>query len=191
KPGTPPEKLVGGVIGGSIVQGVIRVGDEIEIKPGIRIEKPDGTVEYEPLYTRVVSLRFSDLEVKEAKPGGLVAIGTTLDPSLTKADRLVGNVVGKPGQLPPLVNELRLEYKLMERVVGTRELIKATPIRKGEALMLTIGTTISLGIVTHVTKDEVEIKLRRPVVLLPKARVAISRQVRGRWRLVGWGTFKG
>ncbi len=191
KPGTPPEKLVGGVIGGSIMQGVIRIDDEIEIKPGIRIERPDGKIEYEPLYTKVVSLRFSDLEVKEAKPGGLVAIGTTLDPSLTKADKLVGNIVGKPGQLPSLINTIRLEYKLMERIVGTRELIKAEPIRRGEALMLTVGTSISLGIVTHVTKDEVEIKLRRPIVLLPKARVAISRQIRGRWRLVGWGTFKG
>ncbi len=35
KPGTPPEKLVGGVIGGSIVQGKLRVGDEIEIRPGV------------------------------------------------------------------------------------------------------------------------------------------------------------
>lgn len=31
KPGTPPERLVGGVVGGSIIQGVFRVGDEIEI----------------------------------------------------------------------------------------------------------------------------------------------------------------
>jgi translation initiation factor 2 subunit 3 len=190
KPGTPAEKLQGGVIGGSLVQGVLRVGDEIEIVPGIRVEKPSGRVVYEPLQTRVTSLRFGNLEVDEAKPGGLVAVGTELDPSLTKADNLVGNVVGRPGHLPPVRDSLRLEYHLLERVVGTRELLKMPPLRLREPLMLTIGTAITLGIITRLTKDEVEVVLRRPVAVWENARVAISRQVMGRWRLVGWGVVK-
>ncbi len=188
KPGTPPDKLQGGVIGGSILQGVIRVGDEIEIRPGVRIEKAKGRAEYVPLYTEVVSLRFGNIEVKEAKPGGLVAIGTKLDPSLTKADNLVGNVVGKAGHLPPIYTHLRIEYELLERVVGTKELLKVQPIRLKEPLMITVGTAITLGFVTKVSKDEVEVVLRRPVVAWKGARIAISRQVLGRWRLVGWGT---
>lgn len=189
KPGTPPEKMVGGVIGGSIMQGVIRVGDEIEIRPGIRLEK-GGKVTYEPLFTEVVSLKFGDVQVNEARPGGLVAIGTKLDPSITKADNLVGNIVGKPGQLPPVLDSLRVEYHLLERVVGAKELIKVTPIKLREPLMITIGTAITLGVVTRVTKDEFEIALRRPVATMRGARVAISRQVLGRWRLVGWGVVK-
>src|SRR5208337_307308 len=35
KPGTDIDGLLGGVLGGSIVQGVFRIGDQIEIKPGI------------------------------------------------------------------------------------------------------------------------------------------------------------
>ncbi len=190
KPGTPPEKLVGGVIGGSLVQGVLRVGDEIEIAPGVRVEKKGGRVEYQPLRTEVVSLRFDNLEVEEARPGGLVAVGTKLDPSVTKADSLVGNVVGRPGELPPTYNQLRLEYRLLERVVGTKDLVRVQPIRPREPLMITVGTAITMGIVTRVTSDEMEVVLRRPVVAWPGARVAISRQVRGRWRLVGWGIVK-
>ncbi len=186
KPGTPPEKLQGGVVGGSILQGVLRVGDEIEIRPGIEVRK-HGKSEYQPLYSEVVSLRFGNLEVKEARPGGLVAVGTKLDPSLTKADRLIGNVVGKADQLPPVYNHLRIQYKLLERVVGTQELIKVEKLRVKEPLMITVGTAITLGIVTKVTRDEVEVILRRPVVAWKGARVAISRQVRGRWRLIGWG----
>jgi len=187
KPGTPPAKLKGGVIGGSLMQGVLRVGDEIEIRPGVRVEKPGGRIEYVPLTTEIVSLRFGDLEVEEAKPGGLLAIGTKLDPSLTKADNLVGNVVGKPGQLPPVLKSLRIEYKLLERVIGTKELLKVQPLRIREPIMLTIGTAVTLGIITRLTKDEMEVVLRRPVVAWKGARVAISRQVLGRWRLVGWG----
>ncbi len=187
KPGTPPEKLVGGVVGGAIMHGVFRVGDEIEIRPGVPQRKPGGRIEYQPLYTRITSLRFGDVEVEEARPGGLVAIGTTLDPSLTKSDSLVGSAVGKPDQLPPVFDELRVEYKLLERVVGLRQALKVEDIRRGEALMLAVGTAITLGVVTSVKKGEFEIKLRRPVVAWDGARVAISRRVQGKWRLIGWG----
>jgi len=187
KPGTPPEQLTGGVIGGGIMHGVFRVGDEIEILPGIPVRKPGGRIEYEPLHTTITSLKFGKISVEEAKPGGLVAIGTKLDPSLTKSDNLVGNAVGKPGQLPPVLDTLRIEYNLLERVVGLRETVKVEPIKKGEMLMLTVGTAITLGTVTGVGKDTFEIKLRRPVVAWDGARVAFSRRIHGRWRLVGWG----
>ena len=34
KPGCDVEALQGGVAGGSIMQGVLKVGDEIEVRPG-------------------------------------------------------------------------------------------------------------------------------------------------------------
>lgn len=189
KPGTPPEKLKGGVVGGSLIQGVIRVGDEIEISPGVMIERK-GRVQYQPLVTKVVNIRAGEIELQEAKPGGLIAIGTELDPSLTKADKLVGNVVGKAGTLPPPTNDLVIEYHLLERVLGTKELLKVEPIRPREILMITIGTSITLAIVTKISKEFMEVKLRRPVVDFKNFRVAISRQVLGRWRLIGWGITK-
>lgn len=189
KPGTPPEELRGGVVGGSLIRGILRVGDEVEIKPGIRVEK-GSKVYYEPLTSRVVSIRFGEREFNEAKPGGLVAVGTELDPSLTKADKLVGNVLGRAGSVPDPTASLTIEYNLLERVLGTKELIKVEPLRVKEVIMLTAGTAVALGDVVRLTSDRLEVSLRRPIVAWDGMRVAISRQVLGRWRLIGWGFIR-
>lgn len=193
KPGTPFNELKGGILGGSIVQGKLEVGDEIQILPGIRHEKSGGKVEYEPLYTTITSLRFSDLEVKEARPGGLVAIGTTLDPSYVKADSLVGSVVVKANNktVKTLWSIKVINYQLLDRVVGAKELVKVDSIKKGEVVMLTLGSATTLGVIKSIKGGEIEIDLKRPLVVWDKdLRLAISRQVGGRWRLVGWGIIK-
>lgn len=189
KPGTLPEDLKGGVLGGSIIQGVARVGEEIEIRPGLRIEK-GGKVSYEPLYTVITSLRAGDVSVEEARPGGLVGFGTKLDPSLTKADSLAGSVVGKPGTLPPTWMTLDLEVSLFERAVGTVNLVKVESIKQNEVLMINAGTTTTLGIVVKASKDVVSLRLRRPICADPRTRVAISRQISGRFRLIGYGVIR-
>ncbi len=186
KVGTPVSELVGGIVGGSLIQGVIRVGDEIELKPGVRIEKADGKVEYIPLVTKVTSIRFGATEFNEARPGGLVALGTDLDPFLTKADKLVGNIVGKAGRVPDPVTTLEMDYILLERVVGAREMIGIEPIRVRESIMLTIGTNTTMGMVSRVSKDRLEVVLVKPSVVIKNMGIAISRQIRGRWRLVGY-----
>ncbi|MFP3161962.1 MAG: translation initiation factor IF-2 subunit gamma [Acidilobus sp.] len=189
KPGTRPAELVGGVIGGSILRGTLKVGDEIEIRPGIQV-KEGGKVKYRPLLTTVTSLRFGKAEVKEARPGGLVAVGTKLDPSLTKADNLAGNVAGHPDRMPDMMDELVIEHTLFETVVGTKEAVKVEPISRGEPLLLAVGPALTMGDVTSVSRERFEVKLRRPVVAWNDMRVAISRRVGGRWRLIGWGLVK-
>ena len=186
KPGTRPEDLVGGVIGGAIVQGRVRVGDEIEIRPGVSLGGG-----YEPIYTDVVSLHAGGgVELEEAVPGGLIGVGTKLDPSLTKADGLIGSVVGKPGTLPPVWDGLSLELHLMERVVGSVELSKVEDVKVNEPLMLNVGSSVTVGVVSSVRGGVVEINLRRPVCAEEGQRVAVSRMVSGRWRLIGWGIVK-
>jgi translation initiation factor 2 subunit 3 len=189
KPGTPAEKLVGGVIGGTILQGKFAVKDEIEIRPGIRTIR-QGRTFYEPLHTEIVTLHAGGRETKEAQCGGLVGIGTLLDPSLTKADGLIGNLVGKPGMLPSTLSELTLEAHLFERAVGTKELAEVEKIRQGESLLLDIGTSITAGNVVSVKGDEVTLKLGRPVCAEKGTRAAISRKLAGRWRLIGYGILK-
>ncbi len=183
KPGTKPEDLVGGVLGGSIIQGKFKIGDEIEISPGLQISEN----KYEPISTEITSLRFGKYEVEEAKPGGLVAIGTKLDPSLTKSDNLVGNIIGKPGSIPPAINDLQFEYHLFKNVVGSKEEIKVNPLMKNEMLMLAVGTSLTIGTVNSISKEIVSVKLKKPIVAWKGLRVAISRRIAGRWRLIGWG----
>jgi translation initiation factor 2 subunit 3 len=189
KPGTPAEKLVGGVIGGTILQGKFTVEDEIEIRPGIRTIRQGKTI-YEPLFTEIVTLHAGGRETKEAQCGGLVGIGTLLDPALTKADGLIGNMVGKPDMLPPTLSELTLETYLFERAVGTKELAEVEKIRLNESLLLDIGTSITAGTVISVKGNEVTLKLGRPVCAEEGMRAAISRKLAGRWRLIGYGILK-
>ncbi|RLE81253.1 MAG: translation initiation factor IF-2 subunit gamma [Thermoprotei archaeon] len=196
KPGTPPDKLVGGVIGGSIVQGKFKVGDEIEIRPGTPIIERDRKgrvrrIEYRPLFTGIASLKSGNVELKEAYPGGLIGIGTYLDPSLTKSDALRGNVAGKPGTLPPVWEEIEMEAFLLERVVGTPELRKAEPIRFGERLAINVGTAASLGEVIDIKGNVIRLKLRVPICAEKGVRIALSRQILGRWRLIGYGVLLG
>lgn len=186
KPGTLAEDLAGGVIGGTILQGMFNVDDEIEIRPGIRIEK-QGRAVYEPLFTEIVSLQAGGRTVKEAQPGGLVGVGTLLDPSLTKADGLTGNIVGKPEMLPPTRADLTMETYLFPRAVGTKELMEVARVQMGEALLLDVGTTITAGKVTSIKGENATFKLSRPISVDEGARVALSRKIAGRWRLIGYG----
>ncbi len=186
KPGTSAEELSGGVLGGTIFQGRFKLEDEIEIRPGIRGEEHRKVV-YQPLFTKIVSLRAGGRAVKEARCGGLVGIGTLLDPSLTKADGLTGNLVGKPEMLPPTLSELTLDTHLFERAVGTKELAEVDKVLMNERLLLDVGTAITAGSVTSVKDDSVTLRLARPVCAESGFRAAISRKIAGRWRLIGYG----
>ena len=123
KPGTTIDALEGGIIGGTIAQGKFVVGEEIEIRPGISVER-EGKTFYDPLISEIVSLHAGEQSVKEATCGGLVGVGTLLDPSYSKADGLTGSIAGKVGMLPPTLTELTLETHVLERAVGTKELLK-------------------------------------------------------------------
>jgi len=190
KPGTPIDEMVGGVIGGSITQGRFEMGDEIEIMPGLPTRQKN-RLKMRELVTEITSLHVGGTAVDEALPGGLAGVGTMLDPSLTKSDGLVGSLMGKPGTLPPVLEELKLEYELFENVVGSREREKVAQIAKGEKLLLNVGTAKTMGDVTDVRKGEMETSLSIPVCAEPGDRVAVSRRISGRWRLIGVGTMSG
>ena len=184
KPGTKLKNIKGGVIGGSLTQGKFNVGDEIEIKPGVMDDKKKT---YEPLYTEITSLGTSAGMVDSVKPGGLVAIGTKLDPAMTRSDSFIGSVIGKPNTVPENSNKIKLEINLFDSAVGTIEDTKVLPIQKDELLRVNIGTAPILGKVSQIKSKNVEIELRRPACIFEGGNVAISRRISDRWRLIGAG----
>ncbi len=179
KPSSKIDNLKGGVIGGSIIQGVVKEGEEIEIAPGMQ----QGG-KYKNLVTKVASLSIKDGFIKEAKPGGLVAIGTTLDPSLTKGDNLIGNTVGKPGTLPPVRNDVTVEYHLLKQVVGLGEVKNITA---GEVLVINGGTLTTVGVVKKADSKKAFIELKKPLCIETGEKVGISRKGTTRWCLIGYG----
>ncbi len=189
KPGTNIEALGGGIIGGTIAQGKFIVGEEIEIRPGIAIER-EGKTAYHPLISEIVSLNAGGQNVPEATSGGLVGVGTQLDPSYSKADGLTGSIAGKTGMLPPTLTELTLETHTLERVVGTKEQLKVEKFNPDEQLLLHVGAAVNVGKVIGIKQNTIKVKLTRPICALPDSRVAISRKITARWRLIGYGLIK-
>jgi translation initiation factor 2 subunit 3 len=186
KPGTEIENLEGGIVGGTISQGKFTVGDEIEIRPGVSVEREGKTV-YDPLVSEIVSLHAGEKDVEQAACGGLVGVRTLLDPSYTKADGLTGNIVGKTGTLPPTLTELTMETHVLERAVGTKELLKIDKINFDETLLLHVGAAVNVGKVISLKGNTARMKLTRPVCVQACDRVAISRKIAARWRLIGYG----
>jgi translation initiation factor 2 subunit gamma (aeIF-2g) len=184
-PGTPPEKLRGGVLGGTLLQGVIKVGDELEIRPGLKVDKPKPG--YQPLLTKVYSIEYSGYKVDEARPGGLVGIMTGLDPALTKADALAGAVAGKPGTLPPVWTVLEIDTKPIPRSVEG----KIEPFKQGEVVLVAVGPATVFGVVQAVKKEVVTVALKKAVCTEQGAKAVIIRQVKNRWIVTNYGTVKG
>lgn len=188
KPGSNWRDLKGGVIGGSLIRGILRESDDIEIRPGLQVQA-ENRFRWEPIETKITTINAGSRKVTEATPGGLLGIGTKLDPALTKSDALAGQVAGHPGKLPPVWDRIRFRVTLMERVVGASSETQIEPLKHNEPLMLSVGTAVTVGIVVNTRKDIVETTLKRPVCAETGARIAISRQVGGRWRLIGMGVL--
>lgn len=174
KPGAKAKELKGGVIGGTILQGRARTGERILIRPGI---------EGKEIGTDIRSLSCSSGELEEAIPGGLIAIGTGLDPSITQNDRMRGQVAGTEKSLPEATTEIDIQVNYIKRVVTDLEM----KISSNETVVLTVGTMAAVGTVTSIGNNKAKIKLKNPVVVLPEQKIAISKRAGGRWQLVAYG----
>ena len=182
RPGKEIEDLKGGVIGGSILKGIINIGDEIEIRPGLHIKN-----QHMPLKSTVVSISQGNNFLEYAKPGGLIGLGTKLDPALTKGDSLIGHLVGQPGSLPKILTEIELKVNLLDRVIGSENMIKVYDLKHNEKLLLVVGTEKTGGVVTKILKNSIVIKLSPPICPASNFIFAISRIINRRYRLIGYG----
>ena len=186
KPGSLPKDLIGGVLGGSMKQGILQAKQDIEIRPGRKVMEKNKDI-WKPVITKIVDLKYGGASVKEISPGGTVGILTSLDPSIVKSDSLGGSIVGLPGKLPDVLYEITLSPNLLERVVGTQEELKVDPIKMNETLMLNVNSAATVGIVNGFKKKNVTCRLKIPVCAEINSRVTISRMIGNRFRLIGYG----
>ncbi|EGR34178.1 hypothetical protein IMG5_021310 [Ichthyophthirius multifiliis] len=194
KPGATVNKLKGGVVGGSILQGVLKIGDEIEIRPGLINKDANNNVKCTPIKSRVVSLLAEKNELLYAVPGGLIGVGLLVDPSITRNDRLVGNVLGYPGKLPDIYTKIEVNYYLLKRLIGakvegdsrTHRIQKITQ----EILKFNVGSTETPGRVVEVKENVMMVELNLPICTQIGEKVAFSRRIDKKFRLIGWGVIK-
>jgi translation initiation factor 2 subunit 3 len=186
RPGTKIENLHGGVIAGILKKGILKIGDEIEIKPGIT-EKQANQYSYKTIKTKIVSIYRGTSPIKQATPGGSLAFETELDNILTKADSLSGCLASLPNTLPEITEKIKIKYSLFKQVLGTTEEIKTEDLKLSEMLMLSINTTTTVGRIQKIKGNEVDFSLKIPVVPIKGDTVGIARNMTAHWRLIGFG----
>ncbi|MBW2974534.1 translation initiation factor IF-2 subunit gamma [Candidatus Woesearchaeota archaeon] len=189
KPGTDIKKIQGGVLGGALKQGVLKEGEEIEIKPGYMVEEKNRKV-WKTLKTKIIGLKSGGTSLKEVTPGGSIGVLTSLDPAIVFSDKLSGSIAGLCGKLPPVWDELVLDVHLLKRVVGSKKELDVEPVKLNEALMLNINSAATVGIVYELKKDIIKCRLKLPVCAEAGSRVTISRMIGNRFRLIGYGIIK-
>ena len=209
KPGAEVDDLKGGVAGGSILMGVLRIGQEVEIRPGIVTKDSAGRNKCKPIFSRIMSLHAENNLLSFAVPGGLIGVGTRIDSTLCRADRLVGQVLGAVGKLPKIytgkkknsifcflgksalisLSELEISLFLLRRLLGVKtedkKQTKVSKLVKNELLLINIGSTSTGGRVLSVKADLAKIQLTSPACTEVGEKVALSRRIEKHWRLVG------
>lgn len=137
-------------------------------------------------------------------------MGTKIDPTLCRGDRLVGHILGAVGTLPDIFTEVEIGYFLLRRLLGVRteggkKAAKVQKLSKGELLMVNIGSLSTGGRVTAVkgtgstmscvqqaihSGDAAKIALTDPICTEVNEKIALSRRIEKHWRLIGWGTIR-
>ncbi|VVB71239.1 Translation initiation factor 2 subunit gamma [uncultured archaeon] len=181
KPGTEIEKIQGGVIGGSLVQGILKKGDVIEIVPGyMEVKKEKET--YNKIKTKITKLVSDGEELEELRPGCLAGISTELDPALTRADLLAGNLLGLEGKVPAAVSETLVTLQPLDRKG------EFTGIVPGEKIVVGFGTTSTLGQIEKLEKGgKYKIRFKKPIPVIKGDHVGVMRVSGNRWKVFGIG----
>lgn len=183
KPGEQAWKMRGGVVGGTLLQGTLVPGQQVEVRPGLVLS--DGS--YSPLVTTVTSLFTDHANLPVASPGGLVGIGLMLDPVLCKGNRLVGQIlsatIGTLGNLPPVCRHVEVKYKLV-----TTEAKRAKRPTLREELRICIGSSATVGVVTQCCeRGRMLLSLQTPVCMTKGDKAVLFRKQEGAWKLIGGG----
>ena len=186
KPGTTPEQLHGAVLGGTLKQGILKIGDEIEIKPG-RVFKEANQYHYKTVKSKIIKLLKGSKEVSTLGPGGSMSIETSLDMAIGKADALGGCVASHIGKLPEITQTIKIKHALFQEISIQTGIQKIEPIKASEMLMLSINTSMTVGIVKRIKKDELELSLKIPIVPFKGDNMGIARNINNHWRLIGHG----
>ncbi len=95
-------------------------------------------------------------------------MGTRIDPTLCRADRLVGQVLGLKGRLPEIYTELEISFYLLKRLLGVKvsegQQAKVEKLTKSEILMANIASSAVGCKVAAIKKDAAKLVLPQSCV---------------------------
>lgn len=172
----------GGVVGGSLSQGNIRIGDIMEIRPGV-VHNNSGVLTCTPLLAKVETINCEKTSLDIAFPGGLIGVGLSIDSSITKNNILVGHIMGHIGTLPELYQEITVKYS---RIKGRNDDLPKFTV--GEQVTIVVNSSSMLGVVTSIEhKHIVNIKLVSLVCTELDVPTAVFRKIDHKYKLCYFG----
>ncbi|KAH8104970.1 translation protein [Phellopilus nigrolimitatus] len=142
KPSAEVSELKNGVAGSSILAGVLTFGMHVEICPDIATKDAQGHNRCHPIFSCTVTLLVKNNQVQLTVSGGLIGVGTMINPTLCRADRLIGQCAYA---LPSACTELEC---LLDIQTEDKKTAKVTKLVKNELLLINIGSTSTGGTTT-------------------------------------------
>tara|TARA_Y100000991_G_scaffold215609_1_gene206839 strand:- start:3328 stop:4542 length:1215 start_codon:yes stop_codon:yes gene_type:complete len=181
KPNIDYNQIKGGVIGGSLLQGKLKKGDKITIKPGIKIGN-----NYIKISSEIISIKTDNIDLQEALPGGLIGIELLIDPFLTSSDKLIGNFIELDDEKDKNIQSLTLEYQ---------QLKDSHKIKKNENIILNIYSANIQGKISSKYKQGEQrfIKItnfNKPVYTDQGENITLLQKINNRNCLFGFGIVK-
>ena len=176
KPGTSLKDLKGGVIGGGLKSGSLKLGDEVVVYPGVLVKNG-----WKPLESRVINIHSEFGSEKAISRGLMVGIETDLDPSITRRDNIAGSLIVNKENTPNFKNRVSIDYTAIKGKFDK-------PMQKGETILLNVLASKVLGTVVSQLQSKVTVNLGNsylPYFLEDTA--IISRKVNNVWTLAGSG----
>ncbi|MFS7990018.1 putative protein-synthesizing GTPase [Helianthus anomalus] len=173
--------------------GVLKGNQDSEVRPGIVVKDRSGNIKCTPIYSRIVSLYAEQNELQFAVPGGLIGVGTTMDPMLTVVIGWWVKFLVKSGLFRRFMLNLRftlMRWLLGVKTEGTEKRGEVSKLLQAEILMLNIGSMSMGARVLEVKKGVTKLQLSSPVCTNIGEKIALSRRVERHWRLIGWGTIQ-
>ncbi|MEM0143746.1 MAG: hypothetical protein QXL94_07370, partial [Candidatus Parvarchaeum sp.] len=178
KPGADIKELKGGVIGGGLKSGSLKIGDSVVVYPGVYIKNS-----WKPLKTKVLSIQSEFGPEKTAYRGLMIGLETNLDPSLTRRDNLAGSLVVKSDTVPLFKNRIAVKYVPIQDKFGK-------PPQKNETVLLNVLSSKILGTVVSYSNNGIVINLGNSALpFFIGERAILSRKINNVWTLAGSGNI--
>ena len=186
KPGTNWLELKGGVIGGSLVSGNLSIGDTIEILPGI-VWKENNEFKHQSIKTIITSIKTDNNELDKCISGGLIGLGTDLDPYYCKNDMLLGNVAIKNNNAHDAPHDQRSECNNVYTKINMKYNLLNDTIKNNDILVLQIGTRVVDAKVLKNINNNLELVLNKPVCIINNENILICKKINNLIKVIGNG----
>ena len=180
KPGTDWNDVNGGVIGGSLISGTLKVGDTIEIKPGQLSKDGKGNIVSIPIKTKILSIQTDTSTLDSIIPGGLIGMRTDMDPYYCKNDMLSGNIVTvSTMDNIEIYNKININVKLVTTFGAKWE-----PKVK-DNLFIQIGTKMSEAKLVSIDDAQFQFEFTKPVCIQKGQNIIICKNIDKILKIVG------